>query len=150
MISKVRFYFRWECWLTEHFSILSIQFFSILIKTALERSSYLFKDRCHISLLVISEFKQINYILLPLKSSESLWFSDNFRGYKSYLICLNSLNIRSKLWQRSFNCNYLIRKNLLDTIWTHFLPHVSIYTPWKHLKSFRFWHKDKDRDQCMK
>ena len=33
--------------------------------------------------LLIREFKQINYLLFPLKLSENLWFSDVFRGKRS-------------------------------------------------------------------
>ena len=29
------------------------------------------------------------------------WFSDDFRGYSNELICLNSINVRKKVWQRS-------------------------------------------------
>ena len=41
------------------------------------------KDHREISLLMLSEFKRINYLLLPLKSSENLRFSDDFRGNRS-------------------------------------------------------------------
>ena len=33
-----------------------------------------------ILLLILSEFKRINELLHPLKSSVNLWFSDNFGG----------------------------------------------------------------------
>ena len=35
------------------------------------------RDPLQISLLILSEFKRINQILIPLKSSENLWFSDD-------------------------------------------------------------------------
>ena len=41
------------------------------------------KDRLQISLLILSEFKRINWLLFPLKSSENLWFSDDFRENRS-------------------------------------------------------------------
>ena len=40
---------------------------------------------------------QINELLLPLKSPEKHRFSDDFRGIRSLLILLNSLNIRSEI-----------------------------------------------------
>ena len=43
----------------------------------------LFKDRRQILYLISSEFERINQLLIPLKSSESLWFSDEFRGIRS-------------------------------------------------------------------
>ena len=38
------------------------------------------RDRRKISLLILSEFRRINLVLFPLKMSENLWFSDDFRG----------------------------------------------------------------------
>ena len=36
---------------------------------------------CHqFSPVILSKFERINELLLPLKSSENLWFSDDFRG----------------------------------------------------------------------
>ena len=37
-----------------------------------------------------------------MKPSEIRRFYDDFRGNKSSLICLNSPNITSKIWRRSF------------------------------------------------
>ena len=37
-----------------------------------------FRDRCKVSLLILSTLKEINYFLFPLKSSENLWFSNDF------------------------------------------------------------------------
>ena len=47
-------------------------------------------------LLILGEFKRINWLLLPFKSIENLRFSDDFRGNRSYLIRLNLLNVRNK------------------------------------------------------
>ena len=38
------------------------------------------KFRLQISFLILSEFKWINWLLFHLKSSENLWFADDFRG----------------------------------------------------------------------
>ena len=40
-------------------------------------------DRLQISLLILSEFKYINELLLPLKSLKNLQFSDDFMGNRS-------------------------------------------------------------------
>ena len=56
-----------------------------------------FRDRLQISILILSEFKQINYALFSLKSSEKLRFSDDFRESRTSLIRLNSLNIRNNI-----------------------------------------------------
>ena len=61
------------------------------------------KDRLRIVLLILSEFKLITQLLFPLKSSENLWLSDDFRGNRSELIGLNSLNISSEIWARSLS-----------------------------------------------
>ena len=37
------------------------------------------RDLVQISPLILSEFKQINELLFPLKPSENQWFSDNIR-----------------------------------------------------------------------
>ena len=42
-----------------------------------------FRDPLQILPLILSEFKRINLLLFPQKSSESPVFSDNFRGNKS-------------------------------------------------------------------
>ena len=55
----------------------------------------------HISLLMSSEFKRINQFLFPLKLSENDKFTDDFIGNRSFLIRLNSLNIRCVIWRRS-------------------------------------------------
>ena len=60
-----------------------------------------------ILLLILKEFKLINYLLLPLKLSESLYFSDDFRGKRSKLIRLNLFNARSEIWRQSFTGYWL-------------------------------------------
>ena len=59
-------------------------------------------------------------------------FSDDFRGNRNQAICLNSINIRSKIWGRSLwentkrNCFYNIATCKLQLrkckIKTYFLP----------------------------
>ena len=61
------------------------------------------RDRLQIWLHILSKFKRINIQLFPLKSSENLWFSDDFRGNNCILIRLNSLNMWSEIWRRSLN-----------------------------------------------
>ena len=56
-----------------------------------------------IAFLKISEFRQHNWLLFPLKSSENLRFSDDFRENRSQLIRLNSVNNRSELCKRSLH-----------------------------------------------
>ena len=41
------------------------------------------RDRLQLSLLIFSQFKRINKLLFPLKSSDNLWFSYDFRGDRS-------------------------------------------------------------------
>ena len=41
------------------------------------------RDCLQNSILLLSEFKRNNYLLLPLKSSENLLFSDDFRENRS-------------------------------------------------------------------
>ena len=36
----------------------------------------------------------------PLESLETWWFSGDFRGIVSELMCLNSFNIRREIWRR--------------------------------------------------
>ena len=47
--------------------------------------------------LILSKFKQISSLLLPLTSFGTQIFSD-FRGNISQLIRLNSFDIRSEFW----------------------------------------------------
>ena len=74
----------------------------ILVKQLnLIRLTIVFRNRLKISLLMLSEFKRINYFLFPWKWSEDRIFSNDFRGKdRSELMRLNSLNIRSKIWRR--------------------------------------------------
>ena len=48
-----------------------------------------------------ANIKRIYQLLFPLKWSENHRFSDDYRGNRSWLIRLNSLNIRSNFWRRS-------------------------------------------------
>ena len=59
----------------------------------------LIRDRCEISLLISIEFERISYFLFLQKSSKSLWFTDDFRGNRSYIICSNLVNIGSDIWR---------------------------------------------------
>ena len=47
------------------------------------RTTASIRDRLQISLLILSEFKYINELLLPLKSLKNLQFSDDFMGNRS-------------------------------------------------------------------
>ena len=58
-----------------------------------------FIDRLQISLLILSEYNRINELIVPLKSSENLWFSNDFRENRSKFIHLKSLNIREEIWR---------------------------------------------------
>ena len=53
------------------------------------------KDYLQISLLILSQFEQINELLFPLKSSDNRRFSDDFGRNWTSLIRLNSINVRS-------------------------------------------------------
>ena len=46
-------------------------------------SHKIFKDRLQNSLLILREFKQISYLLFPLKSPKTLWFSNDFRRHRN-------------------------------------------------------------------
>ena len=59
------------------------------------------RDHLQISLLILRKFKQINRLIFPLESSENQRFANNFRRNRSYVICLKTLNIRSKIWRQS-------------------------------------------------
>ena len=69
-------------------------------------------DCLQTSLLIFSELKLINSLLFPLKASENHRFSDDFRGNRCHLICLNSLNIRSEVWRRSLRKHSKIKMGL--------------------------------------
>ena len=81
-------------------------------------------SRIKIMLLRLSEFKWINWLLFPLKSSENQWFFNHFRGNKSWWIRINSLDIKSEIWleycfsvtKLSVSCKlkcFLIRTDLM-------------------------------------
>ena len=55
------------------------------------------------SLLLLSDSKQINQLLFPLKSLENHSFPEYFKGNNSWSIHLKSPNIRSKIWS-SLKC----------------------------------------------
>ena len=54
------------------------------------------RDRRQILRQILSQSKRIDQLLFPLKSSESPWFSDDFRGNRSWLIhsSLTVLNLQ--------------------------------------------------------
>ena len=56
----------------------------------------LFRDHWQISILLFHEYKGKSQLLFPLKSSENLWFSDDFRGYRSWFIGSYSLGVRKR------------------------------------------------------
>ena len=61
-----------------------------------------FRDRLQISLLIFSEFKQINYLLFPLKSS-------------SNPIRLNSFSITRWIWRRSLTSLKFCTETIKDS-----------------------------------
>ena len=69
--------------------------------------AFRFMHHLQILLLILKEFKWINYLLFPLKSSKSLCFSDDFRRKRSKLICLNLFNARSETSRQSFTGYWL-------------------------------------------
>ena len=54
-------------------------------------------DHLRTSFLILGEFRRINQLKFPLKSSENRRFSDDFMKKRSYLIRLNLIHIRSKI-----------------------------------------------------
>ena len=52
------------------------------------------KDCLQIWLLIWNKFNQIVWILFLLKLSENVWLSEDFRGNRSQLMCLNSLDFK--------------------------------------------------------
>ena len=54
--------------------ILLIVIYVVVIETKVSSPNFNFN---------INQFKWINQLLLPLKSSENLWFSDDFRGNRN-------------------------------------------------------------------
>ena len=53
------------------------------------------RDRLHISLLIIREFKQINKLLKIIRKPMDFWWFQEERKI------VNSLNIKSEIWRRS-------------------------------------------------
>ena len=72
------------------------------------------QDRFQILFLMLREFTGTNPLLLSLKSSENVWFSDDFMGNRSELTHLNSLNIRSQSWKQSLTQSGNISSNLIS------------------------------------
>ena len=74
-------------------------FYSIYV---MQESSCLYiRDCLQILLPILREFKRINQLLSLLQSSGNQRFSNDFRGNRSQLIRLNSVDIRSQIWSRS-------------------------------------------------
>ena len=75
------------------------------------KSANYFTDRPQILVLIWSKFKEIKnfYPTTPI-SPEKLWFFEDFRERRNWLICLNSLNIRKVIYRR-----YLKFKNYMIT-----------------------------------
>ena len=59
--------------------------------------TYCLRD-CH-QISLSANLSELYYFLFPLKSSENLQFSYDFRGNRCKLIPMNSLNARSEMWQ---------------------------------------------------
>ena len=76
---------------------VSPKFISFHKTRTMETDNATVRDPCQISRLILSEFKQIDYLLFPRNHR----FSDGFRGNRNWLFPLNSLNIRSNVWQQS-------------------------------------------------
>ena len=79
-----------------------------------------FRDHIQISSLILSKFKWINELLFPLKLSKILWC---FKGNGSWLINLNSLNIRSEIWIWSLTfCPDFPRAHCYFRVWISSIP----------------------------
>ena len=50
-----------------------------------------------------------------MKSSKNHRFSDDFKGNRSYLICLNSLNVRSQIPQPCLGVIYITRNKYFSS-----------------------------------
>ena len=79
-------------------------------------------DCQQIWLLILSEFKQINQLLFPLKFWKNRRFSDYFWGDRNYSIRLYSLNIRTEIWRRSLikikvSSGFQIQSKTKKTYW---------------------------------
>ena len=93
------------------------------------------RDCFPVLFLILIEFKRINLLLFPLKSSESTWFSDDFRGNRSYLIRINLVNIRSRIWRGSPSRDgkfvFKTEKWYLSLIWCRRAISKFSYDDWK-------------------
>ena len=81
-------------------------------------SEFYLRDRRKIFPLILSELERINN-LIPLKLLENHMFPDDCRGNRSYLISLNSLNNKRKIWQQSLKlveAIYVFWNNLLPSL----------------------------------
>ena len=61
-----------------------------------------------ILLLKIGDFKWINQPLSPLKYSERLWLSNDFKENKSWLIYVKPLNNRREIWRQSLKLSVIL------------------------------------------
>ena len=59
------------------------------------------KNRLHSSRIILSKFERSEQLLFPLKASGNHWFSDDFRGNRSWLISFSSFNIKNEIWRWS-------------------------------------------------
>ena len=75
---------------TESLFVQLLQGFCKTVSVNTLLSTYKVMDRLQIAHVLLSEF--------------NLWISDDFRGNRSSVIRLNSLNVRSEIWRRSLSC----------------------------------------------
>ena len=83
--------------------------------------------------LITTEFKLMNWLLFPLKSSENQIFSDDFRGNRTCLIHLYSLNIKGEIRRRFLTKTLILCFKKLQFL--HFFPKTSQH--WKNLPPSR-------------
>ena len=98
-------------------------------------TSFYVRNRRQILLLILSEFKRINRVLLPR-------FFDDFRGNRNYLLHSNVFNIRNEIWWWSLK----VKMNGLSYgSWQNFASDIKLvrelinfYPPWNHQKTLGF------------
>ena len=66
------------------------KYYKILLK---EIYGDIVTDRCQIRFLILNKFKRIDQLILPLKSSENIWFFDSFRREWAFNFRIISLNL---------------------------------------------------------
>ena len=66
------------------------KYYKILLK---EIYGDIVTDRCQIRFLILNKFKRIDQLILPLKSSENIWFFDSFRREWVFNFRIISLNL---------------------------------------------------------